>query len=83
VHRSYRLRARPRKLVGGGDTDFAPALAEAERHRDLDGVVYFTDGRGPMPEARPRVPMLWVLTHDEPFEAPIGAVIRLPSITRR
>ncbi|MBX7193932.1 MAG: hypothetical protein K1X94_17900 [Sandaracinaceae bacterium] len=83
VHRSYRLRARPRKLVGGGDTDFAPALAEAERHRDLDGVVYFTDGRGPMPEARPRVPMLWVLTHDEPFEAPMGTVIRLPSITRR
>jgi predicted metal-dependent peptidase len=78
VHRTYPLRSRPLRATGGGDTDFGPALAEVGRRRDIDGVLYFTDGRGVMPTAAPRVPLLWVLTHDEPFEPPLGTVVRLP-----
>ena len=45
-------------LNGGGGTDFRPAFARSdERHkegrlRDLQGVLYFTDGKGTFP-ARP------------------------------
>lgn len=77
VHRTYPFRVRPLRATGGGDTDFRPALAEVGRRRDVEGVLYFTDGRGVMPTEPPRLPLLWVITHDEPFEAPFGTVIRL------
>jgi predicted metal-dependent peptidase len=44
---------------GGGGTDFAPLLAEADRHRP-DLVVVFTDGQGPAGPP-PRAPVLWAL----------------------
>lgn len=46
-------------LVGGGGTDFRPALARIEElqaqgaFRDLRGVLYFTDGRGTYPARCP------------------------------
>lgn len=46
-------------LVGGGGTDFRPAfarIAELRREgslRDLQGVLYFTDGKGIYPAKRP------------------------------
>ena len=46
-------------LVGGGGTDFCPALARVEALRaegplrDVQGVLYFTDGKGVYPARRP------------------------------
>ena len=46
-------------LVGGGGTDFRPAFARIEELRqdgalrDLQGVLYFTDGKGVYPTRRP------------------------------
>ena len=46
-------------LVGGGGTDFRPAFARIEQLRaegplrDMQGVLYFTDGKGIYPAKRP------------------------------
>lgn len=46
-------------LAGGGGTDFRPALARVEALRaegplrDVQGVLYFTDGKGVYPARRP------------------------------
>ena len=46
-------------LTGGGGTDFRPAFAKIEglrrdgTLRDLQGVLYFTDGKGTYPTRRP------------------------------
>src|SRR5699024_9420200 len=46
-------------LKGGGGTDFRPAFARIEelrqegRLRDLQGALYFTDGKGTYPSRRP------------------------------
>ena len=46
-------------LVGGGGTDFRPAFARIEQLRaegplrDMQGVLYFTDGKGIYPARRP------------------------------
>ena len=46
-------------LYGGGGTDFRPAfdyvrnLKEEGQFKDLRGMIYFTDGRGVWPSARP------------------------------
>ena len=46
-------------LAGGGGTDFCPALARVEALRaegplrDVQGVLYFTDGKGVYPARRP------------------------------
>lgn len=78
VHRVGPAHAQPGAFLGGGDTDFAPVFDEARARGHLDGVVYFTDGRGAMPEVPPGLPVLWVLTHDGPFEPDWGSVVRLP-----
>lgn len=79
VHRVYAAEASRGPFLGGGDTDFAPALALPHRTTRVDAVVYFTDGRGALPEAPPAVPVVWALTHDDPFDAPWGFVVRLGS----
>ncbi len=78
VHRISPPGAPRGSFLGGGDTDFGPLFDEARSRRALDGVVYFTDGRGVMPDIPPSVPVLWVLTHDGPFEPAWGTVVRLP-----
>jgi hypothetical protein len=77
VHRTYPLPARLTVFIGGGDTDFAPAFKEL--HREHEGLVYFTDGRGTLPEVAPDVPTLWAVTHDDPFLPDFGAIVRLPA----
>lgn len=44
---------------GGGGTDFAPMIEEAERHRP-DLTVVLTDLEGPA-DCRPRAPVLWAV----------------------
>jgi predicted metal-dependent peptidase len=77
VHRVYALVRTPDHFVGGGDTDFGPAFDEAQGARAFEGVVYFTDGKGDLPEASPAVPTLWVLTHEDPFEPGFGSIVRM------
>jgi hypothetical protein len=75
VHRVYPLGARLGPLVGGGDTDLAPVFDEATPR--FEGVVYFTDGRGPLPALPPATPTLWAITHGDPFLADFGAIVRI------
>jgi len=60
-------------VKGRGGTDLRPAFADpvlaAQR---IEGIVYFTDGDGPAPEAPPAVPVLWILTKPEAFACPWG-----------
>lgn len=48
------------KIVGGGGTDFRPAfqyintLLETKKIRNLQGVLYFTDGKGSYPKKKPK-----------------------------
>lgn len=73
VHRVTPWQGRLPDVVGRGGTDLRPVF-EPEllaRHRP-HGVVYFTDGEGPHPPAPPRMPTLWVLTGDHPFDCPWG-----------
>ncbi len=78
VRRVYRLGARPLTVVGGGDTDFGPAFEDAGALREADGLVYFTDGKGTMPDVPPDIPTLWAITHDQPFLADFGSIVRIP-----
>lgn len=79
VHRVRPVGPQMQSWLGGGDTDFSPVFAEARARGGVDGVVYFTDGRGALPALPPGLPVLWVITHDDPVDLPWGAVMRLPA----
>jgi predicted metal-dependent peptidase len=76
VHRVYPLGQSLGPFTGGGDTEFAPVFDEA-RGAQFEGIVYFTDGRGPLPD-RGAIPVLWAITHEDPFLADFGAIVRIP-----
>jgi predicted metal-dependent peptidase len=59
-------------VAGRGGTDLRPVFTELLARTKVDGVVYFTDGEGPFPEATPRVPVLWALTKPGRFACPWG-----------
>lgn len=60
-------------VTGRGGTDLRPVFEPATlASYGVDGVVYFTDGDGPYPEAAPPVPTLWVLTKPFDFSCPWG-----------
>lgn len=77
VHRVYPLSRRLETVVGGGDTDFTPVFDEARRENGLDGIVYFTDGKGSQPSSS-ALPTVWALTHADPFQANFGFIVRVP-----
>jgi predicted metal-dependent peptidase len=60
-------------VMGRGGTDLRPIFDDpvlaAQR---IEGIVYFTDGDGPTPEAPPFVPLLWILTKPEAFPCQWG-----------
>jgi predicted metal-dependent peptidase len=67
VQRAYDYKGKtPRAVEGGGGTNFDPALAWVSNPRNgtFDACVYLTDGHAGEPKARPRCPMLWVITAD-------------------
>lgn len=76
VHRMYPLSAELETFVGGGDTDFAPVFGEVRGAHPYEGVVYFTDGKGKVPEPSP-LPTLWALTHEDPFDVEWGSIVRI------
>lgn len=69
-------------LVGGGGTDFRPAFARIEQLRaegplrDMQGVLYFTDGKGSYPAKRPAFDVAFLfLENGEPApEVPAWAM---------
>lgn len=77
VHRIYPMRWPLGPFTGGGDTDFAPVFDEARMARGIDGLVYFTDGKGPTPPLASSLPTLWAITHGDPFLADFGAIVRV------
>ncbi len=78
VTRVYAFEGTITEMAGRGGTDLRPVFAEEVLGRSkVDGVVYFTDGEGPFPEAPPRVPVLWVLTKPGRFACPWGERARL------
>jgi predicted metal-dependent peptidase len=79
IHRVAPFDGTLHTLQGRGGTDlrpvFEPALRKAHR---ADGIVYFTDGRGPFPDAPPEVPVLFILTKPDDFACPWGVRAAFP-----
>jgi predicted metal-dependent peptidase len=51
---------------GNGGTSFREAVSYIQRrYRDARVVLYFTDGRGEMPEKRPTFKLLWILNEQD------------------
>ncbi|MEL6968925.1 MAG: VWA-like domain-containing protein [Bacteroidota bacterium] len=73
----------PTHSSGGGATRFDPALAQVNQAKHYDGIIYFTDGEGPVPTVHPRFPLLWLITNGEDAPRHLaqfpGRVIRLRS----
>jgi len=71
------------EVSGRGGTDFRPVFQWAldnTHHPPIDGIVYLTDGYGPAPEKRSKIPTLWVVTQDGQFPAEWGQRLQLPDI---
>jgi predicted metal-dependent peptidase len=51
----------PTFIHGRGGTNFDPPLKVANDERP-DGMIYFTDGFAAVPQTKPLVPLLWVIT---------------------
>lgn len=51
------------EVAGRGSTAFDPAIQRANDEA-VDGLIYLTDGFGPIPELSPRMPMLWLISKD-------------------
>lgn len=58
------------KIIGGGGTDFRPAfqyidiLLETKKIRQLQGVIYFTDGKGVYPKKKPKYQTAFLFLDD-------------------
>lgn len=73
IQRIYAFDRELRSVRGRGGTDLRPPFDRETLERYApDGLVYFTDGRGPFPRRPPRVPVLWVLTKPASFPCPWG-----------
>lgn len=49
------------EVAGRGSTAFDPPIRLANEMR-VDGLIYLTDGFGPVPETLPRMPTLWLIS---------------------
>lgn len=83
VTRVYPFTGRLDDVAGRGGTDLRPVFeAELLGSLDVDGVVYFTDGLGPVPEEPAMVPTLWVLTKPDAFACTWGERAFMPRVQR-
>ncbi len=83
VARIYPFTGKIENVVGRGGTDLRPVFDPSVLGaHDIDGVVYFTDGEGPVSKDPPSVPTLWVLTKPHGFGCAWGqkAWLRPPKI---
>jgi len=78
IRREYPYKNELKSVRGRGGTDLCKVFApeRLDRHRP-DGIVYFTDGKGPHPDRNPGVPTLWVLTTGEEFPCSWGARVHM------
>ena len=72
-----------RRVIGRGGTDLRAPFrhVDADEHGrfvSLDAIIILTDGIGPVPEAPPAFPVLWVLTPRGVNSCAFGAEVRLP-----
>jgi len=78
IARTYPFTGHVSELQGRGGTDLRPVFESAFlRSHQVDGVVYFTDGKGPTPDQPPHVPVLWVLTSPDDFACAWGRRVLL------
>ena len=77
IHEVYKCRP-INSVQGRGGTDLRPPFEKGflRQHRP-DLLVYFTDGYGPAPDDKPRIPVIWCLTPDGKQPAEWGRVIRM------
>ncbi|KFI21340.1 vWA domain-containing protein [Nitrosococcus oceani] len=62
IYESWEGLTLPENLPGGGDTDFRPPFAWLAREGLYpDVLLYFTDARGPFPQAEPPYPVIWLV----------------------
>lgn len=61
-------------MVGGGGTDFRPAIALASEEPPV-ALVYLTDMYGPFPDQAPDFPVMWCATSG--VEGPFGETVKL------
>ena len=60
----------------GFGTDFTPVFDYIRDHHLTPNIlIYFTDGEGPCPEAKPPYPVLWMLTKGGKAPVPWGQVV--------
>lgn len=64
----------PTDAIGGGGTDFVPALEALEQFDPLC-AVYLTDLDGRFPDAAPNFPVLWATNSEQ--QAPFGETIKV------
>lgn len=84
IRRVYRYQKELKSVRGRGGTDlrkvFDPDFLAGHRP---DGIIYFTDGRGPYPDRDPGVPTLWVLATGDEFPCPWGEKVHMSTRTAR
>jgi len=80
VQRSYDYRgASPQAIEGGGGTAFEPVFQWMRTQRAFDGMLYLTDGYGPVPRSRPSCRLLWVIpASGTQATLPFGPTVRMP-----
>lgn len=77
IRRSYPYRGRwPAFVTGRGGTLFDAPIAWANDSVHPDGLIYFTDGKGPAPRLTCRCPLLWVVAGEAVSHLP-GRVVRM------
>lgn len=63
IHKTYTYRGqKPEFISGRGGTFFDLPIIYANETLKPDGIIYFTDGEGPPPKIKNRIPILWVIS---------------------
>jgi predicted metal-dependent peptidase len=73
----------PRKVLGGGGTDFRPVFDRIDREQlRPDVLIYFTDCFGSYPQNPPPYPIIWAsITPEEQLSSwrpPFGEIVYIP-----
>jgi predicted metal-dependent peptidase len=78
ITRVYPFHGAIDRVEGRGGTDLRPVFEPSFlRKHAADGVVYFTDGAGPLPDRAPSLPVLWALTKPGELACSWGSRARL------
>ena len=58
------------EINGRGGTDFNPVLSWVKTKKEINGLVYFTDGYASKPNIKVNIPILWCLygNNDKKFD---------------